>query len=131
MSLRTLNPTDLVKEWRKLVNDNIELSRDAFLLKRFMAEHSATPPQMLLGMHQYRGNKTLTLPQFLRGWEEWLIEDEWEAELELAVRIAHIEPPAYFIYHDFADEDETADNYARFVEAKQLLSVWKERILVS
>ena len=129
MSFRTLTCPDLVKEWRKIVNDNIELVRDAFLLKRFMAEHSATPPQILLGMHENKGSRTLTIPQMLRAWEEWLVEDEWEAELELAVRISHNEPAAYFIYHDFADEDETADNYARFIEAKQVLSVWKERIL--
>ena len=126
---RDLDCQELVREWKRLVNDQTKAMRDASLIKRFMETHSAKPPQVMLGFYQYVGIKTISIPQFLQQWETWYFEDEWEAELELAVCITHNAPPEYYVYHDLKDDFDNADDYFHLNEARAALSKWKERIL--
>lgn len=127
-----LDCPELVKQWRKLVNDNVQMGRDAHLIKRFMADYGATPDQILLGIYQYKDVRTVSIPQFLRQWESWLVADEWLAELELAVCICMGNaPPEYYVYHDLVDDVQNSDDVGHLEDAKQKLSNWKERVLMA
>lgn len=122
---------DLVKEWRRLVNDNVNMGRDSHMIKEHLRD--VTPIQMLLGIYQYVENKTISIPQFLRNQEDWLVEDEGEAAIELAVCISHNTPPAYWIWQDGKDEmmsrNTTYGIFGQTLAARKELLEWSERIL--
>lgn len=126
MSYREMNAPDLVKHWKKTVNDNVQMGRDAHMMKTLL-EH-CTPVQILCGMSQYERVRTVTIPQFIKAEVDWRIEDEFEAGVELAVAITGTIPPAYYIYHDLIDE-EIPSSYKEFEAAKEELKVWADRIL--
>lgn len=131
ISYRNLNSPELVKEWRKLVNSNVMMGRDSHLIKERLTY--LTPVQILLGMYQYVGNKTITIPRFLKSEEAWLIDDEIEAEIELAVCITHTEPPAYWIWLDTRDEvasnNTSYDVFVQGLSAKKELQEWANSVL--
>lgn len=129
MSYRKLSSPELVKEWRRIVNDNVSMGRDSHMIKVFMADHGVCAAQLLLGIYQYENSSTINIPQFLGDSQNWLVGDEWEAEVELAVCLSHHMPPSYYVYHDLKDEEPTSVNYLQFTLAKQELSLWKDRIL--
>ena len=120
---------DLVKEWRRLVNNNASMARDASMIKSFTTSHGVTTAQILLAIHWHSNIPFITIPQFLRQMDNWLLEDEWEAELELAVCITHERPPAYFVYRDLRDDFANSDELRALYKAKQELTAWKDRIL--
>jgi hypothetical protein len=125
-SFRDLTAPDLVKEWKRLVNQNIMMGRDSHMLKLRLAY--MTPVQLLLGIQQYRGNKTITIPQFLQDEEIWYEPDEIAAEIELATFISNSFPTAYWIWHDCMDA-ETPDAFQAGFAARQELREWADRIL--
>lgn len=125
--LKDLKAPDLVKHWRKLVNDNVSMGRDAHMIKLRLEYLSSV--QLLAGMYQYVGKKTITIPQFLSQEEEWLVEDEMEAQIELAVYISHTKPPAYWIWQDLKNEPGDYRIYNQAKEAFDELRDWSERIL--
>lgn len=117
---------ELVKQWKKLVNDHVNMGRDSHMIKEKL--EFITPVQMLLGFYFYKANKTVTIPQFLKNYETWLYMDESWAEIELACHITDTYPPAYYICLDLVDE-ETSEAYLAYTEARLLLKEWAERIL--
>lgn len=126
-SLKELNSPDLVKQWKKLVNDNISIGRDAHMIKLRLEYMS--PIQILYGMYQYIGQRTISIPQFLSQEEDWFVPDEMEAQIELAVAISHTKPPAYWIWHDLKEEPPS---YTVFNQSKQAFSElrdWSERVI--
>lgn len=125
--MRELNSPDLVKQWRKLVNENVMMGRDAHMIKQRL--QYMTPVQVLLGMYQYIGQTTVTIPQFLEQEEEWWVMDEMEAQIELAVCISHTKPPAYWIWQDLKNEPQYYGIYKQAKEAFEELRAWSERIL--
>ena len=76
----------------------------------------------------YEGNRTITIPQFIRAHELWLDEDELRADIELATLITHKVPPDYYVWKDFQNE-ETAYAYGKALEARSNLKEWADRIL--
>lgn len=127
MSYKTMNAPDLVKHWKKTVNDNVQMGRDAHMMKTLL-EH-CTPVQILCGMYQYTDSRTITIPQFIRQADAWLLEDEFEAGLHLAIAVSHADPPpAYYIMYDLEFE-ETADAHNAYENAKEELKIWADRIL--
>lgn len=126
MNYKDLTAPDLVKQWRRLVNDNVMFGRDAHLVKDFLL--LATPVQVLLGMYQYKDIRTVTIPQFLRQWESWLIEDEAWAEVELACYVARQTPPEYYIYKDLVNE-QNSEAFFTSIEARLKLREWSEGVL--
>lgn len=131
MSYRDMNSVDLVKEWRKRINQNAHLTRDAAFLKKFMEQEGAGPAQVMLGIirAQAVGSSTYTMMQFLRASETWLEEDEFTAEVELAARLTHHYPAAYQIWRDLKDEELNASTNAQLEFAKHELAVWKDKIV--
>lgn len=125
-SLKNLTAPDLVKQWKTLINQNVMMGRDSHLIK--VKLEYMTPAQILLGMYQYKGQRTVTIPQFLAEEEDWYIQDETEASIELAVCVSHTYPPAYWTWHDCRYEQ----NYYAFQAASQALRElreWSDRIL--
>ena len=129
MSYRNMNVAELLIEWRKIVNDNVQQGRDGAMLKKFMAETGLKPTQILLGMYSYRGNDTISVLRFIQNKDSWVNDYEWEAELELACLVSHNIPQDYLLYHDLRDEDDTPDRRYHMSNVVSSLSVWKERIL--
>lgn len=125
-SARNLNAPDLVKEWKKTVNQNVMMGRDAKMFKEYL--EWMTPVQILYGILQYSNTPTISIPQFLRQYEDWYIEDNIEAEIELAVSISHSYPPAYWIWHDCKDEQDY-NNFQAASVARDELKEWADRIL--
>src|SRR3990167_5130056 len=126
MNYRELTAPDLVKQWRKIVNKYVQMGRDAHLLKEFLLR--ATPIQILLGMYQYQGERTVSIPQFLKSEAVWLEEDEQWAEICLATYITSVRPPEYYEYLDFCEE-QTADAFIRSLAARLKLKEWAEKVL--
>jgi len=126
MSYRELTAPDLVKQWRKIVNDNVQMGRDSHLIKQFL--QGVSPAQILLGMYQYQGNRTISIPQFLKQSNEWLEIDEEEVDIDLAICVTNHVPPEYYQYHDLEGE-ENARAYQICREAKIRLQEWAGLIL--
>lgn len=122
-----LTAPDLVKQWKKLVNDNIIIGRDAALIKQRL--EYLTSVQILLGMHQYVGEKTISIPQFLKQESDWLVEDSITAQIELAAAMANTRPAAYLIWQDLRYEDPTYENMEEYRKAKNELVKWSERVI--
>lgn len=126
MNYKELTAPELVKLWRQIVNERVSIGRDAKLLKDFLGR--ATSAQILCGMYQYKGSQNISIPIFLHHSEDWILEDEVEAEIELAIEIAHSVPPAYYIWKDFCKEEDSF--YYRHAVAAQLeLKKWADGIL--
>ena len=121
-----LNAPDLVKKWRSLVNDNCMIGRDSALIKKQLTE-GVTPAQILFGMYQYEGERTITIPQFLVQQEDWLVEAD-EAEIELACCISHTTPPEYFLYKELKNEQES-HLYQQARDAHRKVQIWAHKVL--
>lgn len=118
--------TDLVRRWRQIVNGNNNAGRDGALLKRFL-EHTS-PIQVLLGMYQYRGQRTISIPQFLAASDEWLEHDITIARIELARCISNTTPPEWYIWMDNKDEENAiADSFTK--DAWTKLVAWSDGVL--
>lgn len=120
------NAPDLVKKWKSLVNDNVMIGRDSSMLKKQLTE-GVTPAQILFGMYQYEGERTITIPQFLAQQEDWLVEAD-EAEIELACCISHTTPPEYYIWQDLRNE-QTSYAYQQAKDAHRKVLIWANRVL--
>lgn len=127
MNYREMTAPDLVKQWKRLVNDNVMMGRDSHLVKDFLSR--ATPPQILLGMYLYKDIRTVTIPQFLKQWESWLMEDNIWAEVELACYVSKHTPPEYYTYKDLIDE-QNSDAFVTSMEARLKLREWAEGVLM-
>jgi hypothetical protein len=128
MNYKELTAPQLLRQWKKLVNDNIMAGRDAHLLKTSLLQY--TPCQILVGMFQYKQNSTISIPQFLRQSEEWLLEDEKWAEIELAHYLTKRAPPEYYTYLDLIDEESTYA-FTHILAARKSLADWSDKILMS
>lgn len=126
MDYRNLTAPELVKQWKRLINDNVQIGRDSSLIKQ--ALQYLTPVQILLGIYQQQGNRTISIPQFLRNKEEWVEDDEGTAEIELAILITSKVPSFYYIWQD-TRFDETPQLFAQGLEARLQLREWASRIL--
>lgn len=125
-SFRNMNAPDLVKEWKKTVNQNVMMGRDAKMFKEHL--EWMTPVQIMYGIKQYANNSTISIPQFLRQYEDWYIEDGIEAEIELAVLVSHSSPPAYWIWHDCKGEQDY-NSFQAAESAREELRDWSDRVL--
>lgn len=125
MNYREMSAPELVKMWRKLVNDNVSIGRDSHLVKQALIEMN--PVQMLLGIYQ-QTSKSISIPQFLRNKEQWLELDEGTAEIELAIAVTRHIPPEYYVYHENLDE-ESPMAHGRALEARLKLREWAENII--
>lgn len=121
-----LNAPELVRKWRSVVNDNVTMGRDSHLLKDLLLRYS--PIQVLLGMYQYEGNRTVTISQFVRNVDSWIEEDDFVARITLAMKISHLTPPAYYVWMDNVEEED-AVSFKRAEEAAETLRVWSDRVL--
>lgn len=126
VGLRALNAPELVKKFRSIIGGYVNIGRDSKLMKEFLER--ATPAQILLGIYQYKDSKTITVPMFLRYHEDWLILDETEADIELAVCVSETLPPAYLIWQDFRNE-QSAYAVGQSEQALKELLVWVDKVL--
>lgn len=126
MPSEELNATELLRRWRQLVNGNNSAGRDGAMLKNHLQRYSGV--QILLGMYQYRGNGTISIPQFLNDIDNWLETDEEIATIELACRMSHTRPTDYYIWRDMQGE-ETAQAVKQGDEAYQRLLTWANRVI--
>lgn len=126
MNYRELLAPDLVKLWKQIVNKHVMMGRDAHLMKEFLQR--ANSVQIVLGMYHYKDVGTISIPMFIKQYNDWLeIDEEW-AEVELAVCITDTVPTFYNIYVENNDSFN-AEYYIQAQEARELLFEWKERIL--
>lgn len=126
MNYRELNAPDLVKEWKKVVNDHVNMARDAALIKRKLELMS--PVQIMLGMLQYKGARTITIPQFLSQEEDWYLDEEELAEIELARALTGVTTEDYYVFRDL----ENTFNPKEIITAQEAfkrLKVWAERVI--
>lgn len=126
MSYRELTAPDLVKQWKQIVNSHVVMGRDAHLLKDYLNAH--TPVQVLYGFYQCANRSNISIPLFLKLEDNWLEEDEFEAELELARFISHTTPPAYYTYQELKSE-ESFWSIQSVKTAKAILIQWIEGVL--
>ena len=103
------------------------MGRDAALIKKALTE-SYTPAQILYGMYQYQGERTITIPQFLAQQEDWLIEPAADAEIELACCISHTTPPEYFLWKELRTE-ESSYLYQQARDAHKKVQTWAMKVL--
>jgi hypothetical protein len=125
-SPREYNATDLVKRWKSIVNDNVNIGRDAALLKEALTKYS--PVQLLLGMHQCNSITTITIPQYLKMLNDWVELDETWAEIYLALYISDFVPNEYYQWLDYKEE-ETAHAYQIVKNATIHLQEWSNNVL--
>lgn len=125
-SYRNLTAPQLVTHWKKIVNDNINIGRDSHLFKDFLLR--ATSTQILLGMYRFEGQYNITIPIFLREYQQWLELDDGSADIELAMLITHKVPPAYYTWKELKDEQDSWA-FSQAQEAKSTLKEWADRIL--
>lgn len=121
-----LNATDLLRRWRQLVNDNSASGRDGALLKNFLLHTS--PIQVLLGMYQYRSQRTISIYQFLTQSEDWLEPDIVVAKVELARCVSNKTPACYYTWMDHKDE-ESAQSQAYAKPALSQIMAWADGVL--
>lgn len=121
-----LNATDLLRRWRQLVNDNSASGRDGALLKNFLLHTS--PIQVLLGMYQYRSQRTISIYQFLTQTENWLESDIAIAKIELARCVANKTPASYYTWMDHKDE-ESALGQSYAAQAYNQIMAWADGVL--
>lgn len=126
LNYRQANAPDMVKYWKKTVNDHVMMGRDSHLLKEALMRY--TSAQILLGMHQYNGASTITIPQFLLRHERWLEPDEMWAEIRLAMEISNSTPPEFYIYMD-NQEPEDSGSFQIGLAARLKLREWSDRVL--
>lgn len=121
-----LNAAELLRRWRQIVNGNNAAGRDGQLLKDYLLRVS--PIQVLLGMYQYRGVRTISIPQFLRQDDEWLETDLTLAKIELARCVANKTPPSYYTWMDWKDEDGALASSYTSTALHQLIT-WADGVL--
>jgi hypothetical protein len=124
--LSDITAPDLVKEWKHIVNDYVMIGRDAHLMKESL--NIFTVAQILLGIYQYAGNRSITIPRFLSSHEEWIERDEEWAKIELAREFSKTTPKEYLLYQDLCEE-ENSQAFMTSLEARLWLRDWAERIL--
>jgi hypothetical protein len=95
-------------------------------MKEFLLQ--ATPTQILLGMYQFEGNKTISIPLFLKVYNTWLELDDVTADIELAVMVTKKVPPEYYTWKELKDEPG-AWAFAASIEARTSLKEWANKIL--
>lgn len=121
-----LTATDLLRRWRQLVNGNSASGRDGSLLKNYLVHTS--PIQVLLGMYQYRSQRTISIPQFLHESSEWLEPDIAVAKIELARCVSNKTPLSYYVWMDNKEEElATAQEFAK--NAWETLVAWSDGVL--
>lgn len=124
--VKEMDAPTLVRRWKALVNDNVMMGRDAHLFKEALTIY--TPVQLMFGIYQMQGNKTVSIPQFLRGHAIWLMDNELDCSIELARLITGTAPKEYWIYRDFENPFSSAELHL-YEAAKAALIEWADRIL--
>lgn len=128
MEYRNLTPTQLVNQWKAIVNQNLIPGRDAKLLKNTLEEMNSV--QVLLGMYKMKSKSyNISIPQFLKQSNEWLELDEKVAEIELARFVSGHTPDSWFVYEELKTEYGSWA-FQKSLEAKQELVQWAERMLL-
>lgn len=125
MNYRELNAVELLKVWRSIVNKYTSGGRDAKMLKEALALY--TPVQILLGFYHYKESATISIPQFLKQYEDWLEIDEILAEIEFC-RYIRPTPPEYWVYRDYEDA-ENATELTKHLESRTKLREWANEVL--
>lgn len=125
-SVRELNAPDLVKKWKVLVNDHVNMGRDSHLLAELLK--ICTPVQVLLGMYQFKGQANISIPIFTRNMDEWIEVDEEWAEVELARHISNSTPSDYYIFMDMRDSWD-AQSFQTANEHMRATIRWADRVL--
>lgn len=125
-SYRDMTAPQLVVHWKKIVNDNINMGRDAKMLKEFL--EVATPVQILLGMYQFEDEHNVTIPMFIRTQNTWLELDPETADIELATLISRKIPPDYYVWKELRQEQD-ADSWYLYNQARIAIREWADRIL--
>lgn len=125
MTYREMTAPDLVKQWRRLVNDYVNMGRDSHLIKQEL--QALTPVQILLGMYRCKGQATLSIPQFLRQKDKWLEDEAW-AEVELARFLTNTSPPSYYVFMDTINEEDVASR-EHFLKASASLFQWADGVV--
>lgn len=129
-SYKELNAPELVSQWRRIVNGDVMNGRDAHMLRKAMDENGWSPCQILLGFYTMAGRTTISIPIFLRHYDQWLVEEDFEAQINLAVQIAGYKPQHFWTYYDLLDTGiESATLRQKFNDAKWELQQWADRIL--
>lgn len=126
MNYRELNAPELLKLWRSIVNKYVTGGRDLKMLKDALGLYTA--PQILLGFYRNRNAPTISVPQFLKQYENWLEEDESLAEIELARYVSGFTPPEYWEYRDY-EYAETATELAVHIASRLKLRQWADGVL--
>jgi hypothetical protein len=80
-------------------------------------------------MYQYKGERTVSIPQFLKQRDEWFVEDETEAMIELAVCVSETTHPSYWIWQDLRTEYPRPEWVRAYNEALKELKDWANRII--
>lgn len=124
--VKEMDAPTLVRRWKALVNDNVMMGRDAHLLKE--ALNIYTPVQLLYGMYLMRPSKTVSIPQFLRQHDNWVVDNELDCSIELARLITGTAPKEYWIYRDFENAFSSAESHL-YETARTALIEWADRIL--
>lgn len=117
---------DLLKQWLKIVNPHVMGGRDLKMLKEELVVSTAT--QILNGFYQYAGNETITIPSFLKQREDWLVEEELWAEVELAMKMSRTVPKEWYLYHDLEGEQDSY-SFLQSSEAKTQLIEWSQKVI--
>lgn len=123
---RDLNALELIKIWRRVVNNNVNAGRDGHLLKEYLA-HTLSEI-IVLGFYKYAGQGTITIPQFLRQAEDWYEEDETWARIELATLYTGVRLPDYNVYLENR-LDPNPEYYQLSQTALISLKEWADRVL--
>ena len=86
ITYQNLNAPDLVKLWKSIVNNNVSIGRDAHLIKNLLQMYTAE--QILCGMYRMKGSGTVSIPQFVRQFEDMAVIDEVTNKIELAIFVS-------------------------------------------
>lgn len=126
MPQSNLNAAELLRRWNQIVNGNLASGRDGAMLKSKLQIYSSE--QILLGMYQKRGNRTISIPQFLADIDDWLEPDMERATIELACEMSGKTPTDYYIWRDMQGE-ESAQAVKQGDEAYQRLLTWAYQVI--
>lgn len=102
------------------------MGRDSALIKREL--EISSPVQILYGMYQYVGVKTISIPMFLRQRNDWIEDDEEMAGIELARLVTKATPPCYYAFMDLKDEESALLRGAALTNLRDLIE-WKDNVL--
>lgn len=121
---------ELVAQYRRLVNGEVNMGRDSHNLRLLLDNDGLEPTQILLGFYRCKGHSTMTVPQILRIRDQWLVENIFENNILLAREIVGYTPPEWSTYWDLLDVGiESASLEQKWRSAKWELEQWADRIL--